>query len=330
MHLKGFLLFWLLLITPYSLASTPDNNAVNAARAQQSETIVFTKAFSGDDYGRYHIDVLREALAITRDDNITETLRPHPLELTQSRQIKLLQADKADVMWSVTSDELETSLIPVRFPLLQGFGGQRVLAIAPRRQASLPATMSIERVKQFPSVQGGDWPDYHILSAHKFNVAGAPWSSWYMAMYKMVERDMVTYFPRNIIEVHRDLAHHHSLQVVVEQNHLLSYPSYEYFFVNPSRPELAKRLKKGLLKLLATGQLKTKFEAIPEHRKAQRVLKEQNRVVHQLSNPILSYQWASPHWASTPDASYKEFSQRFSQPLSHPATTVPAPQDPYR
>lgn len=315
MQLKGFLLFGLLIIAPYCLAHTAEKSPVYPARQQPSETVVFTKAFSGDDYGKFQIAVLREALAVTRNAHEHEMVRPHPLELTQSRQIKLLQTGKADVMWSVTSDALETSLIPVRFPLLQGFSGQRILAIAPQRQSSLPATMSLAHLKQFPSVQGGDWPDYHILSAHQFNVSGAPWSSWYMTMYKMVEKGLVTYFPRNIIEVHRDFSHHASLNVVIEQNHLLSYPSYEYFFVNPERPELARRLKTGLLALLASGRLKVLFESIPEHRSAGKLLLESHRIEHQLSNPILSYEWASPQWAVTPQASHKEFSQRFSQPL---------------
>ncbi|MBD3585880.1 hypothetical protein HHX48_09050 [Salinimonas sp. HHU 13199] len=315
MPLKGFLLFGLLVLAPNCQARAVENTPVQSARQQSSDTVIFTKAFSGDDYGKYHITVLREALAISREKNNHDVLQAHPFELTQSRQIKLLQDGKADVMWSVTSDDLERSLIPVRFPLLQGSGGQRILTIAPQRQPSLPATMTLERLKQFPSVQGGDWPDYHILSAHKFNVAGAPWSSWYITMYKMVEKDMVTYFPRNIIEVHRDLAHHASLNIVIEQNHLLSYPSYEYFFVNPERPELARRLKKGLLALLASGRLQKLFESIPEHRKAQQLIMEPDRKQHQLTNPILSYEWASPRWSTTPEASHKEFSQRFSQPL---------------
>ena len=43
-------------------------------------------------------------------------------------------------------------------------------------------------------------------------------------------------FPRNIIEVHRDLERHKDKHVSLEQFHLLKYPSYEYFFVSPDNP----------------------------------------------------------------------------------------------
>lgn len=266
----------------------------------QAQPVSYTQSFSGQFYGRYQQTVLASALAITEAEYGPARLQPHPVPMTQSRQIQVVASGDADVMWTVTSDTLEQTLLPVRFPLLQGLSGERVFAIVAPRQQAFPADLTLAQLKQLTAVQGSDWPDLAIMRQNGFTVTGADWSDWYTTMYRSLSRQLVDYFPRNVIEVHRDLAQQPNRHLVIEQHHRLSYPSYEYFFVSPLRPKLQQRLELGLHRLLESGQLGHLFAAYPEHQQAM-ILINQPRVVHLLTNPGLSYRIAEPRWSQQPE-----------------------------
>ncbi len=272
-----------------------------------SETLTYTTSFAGSEYGKYHIAVLRAAIAETQDTHGEMQVRRHVLPMTQSRQVVTLLKGQGDVMWSVTSDALEQRLLPVRFPLLQGFGGYRVFVIHKNMQPFFQPTQSLAHIRNLVSVQGEDWPDFAILKDNQFKVAGSGWTNWYTTMYKSLERGMVDYFPRNIVEVHRDMEYHKNPHLVIEQNHMLVYPSYEFFFVSPARPELQKRLEEGMVRLLENGKLSELFRQNSEHRKALKLLDDSPRVIHRLDNNVLSYSLKYPNWEATPQQSLDEF-----------------------
>jgi len=271
-----------------------------------AEEYLYTQAFSDPEYGRYHIEVLHAAIRVTENDYGAVTLTPFPVPLPQNREIQTLRAGESDIMWCVTTDELESQLLPVRFPLLQGLGGHRVFVIHDNRQKDFPAQLSLARLKTMSSVQGTFWPDTQILKYNEFAVQGISWSSWFSSMYRLLEEDIVDYFPRNVVEVFRDLSYHENPKLTIEQNHLLVYPSYEYFFVNPNKPELQARLQEGLKRLLVSGELVEIFNRYPYHKQGWEMARDKKRRVHRLASNVLSYQLKHANWISHPEALISE------------------------
>ena len=149
-------------------------------------------------------------------------------------------------------------------------------------------------------VQGKDWPDLAVLQHNGFKVEGAQWSLWFHTMFTAIEKGMVDYFPRNVIEVTNDLERHKTKRIKLEDNFILRYPSYEYFFVSPHKPDLVNRIQIGLLRMLDNGELKTMFEKHENHQKAVTLATDPKRKIIELANPDLSYKFDDPFWGNTP------------------------------
>ncbi|WP_189404426.1 hypothetical protein [Alteromonas halophila] len=277
------LLFFLLAITGYV----------------QADEIVYTRAFDGSEYGYYHRDLLRHALAVTPEFGDTDVVA-HSHPMPQGRQIVTLKRNQADVMWSMTSDEREAQLIPVRLPLLKGLAGYRLLIIRKDRQTDFPASLALPGLKQKTAIQGNDWPDLIILKRQGFSVEGIDWSEWYGAMFNMVERGVVDSFPRNIIEVSRDLARYESQVLTLERYHIIRYPTYEYLFVRPSAPQLARRIAVGLSRMIKSGEMEALFMRHENHRQAMTILNDDARTIHDIANPTLSYSLDYARWDLQP------------------------------
>lgn len=281
----------------------------------QAKDYLFTQAFAGPEYGSYQIEVLQAAMRITEDDFGYAKLKPFPVPLPQNREIQSLIRGDSDVMWCVTTDELESRLLPVRFPLLQGLGGHRVFVIHSTRQSTFSPQLKLSELKKMSSVQGSYWPDTEILRHNDFAVQGIAWSSWFAAMYRMLEEDIVDYFPRNVVEVFQDLSHHESPHLAIEKNHMLIYPSYEYFFVAPDEPELQRRLQEGLKRLLLNGELAEIFSRYPAHKQGWDMVLEENRTIHTLESNVLSYRLPSANWLANPAGLISEIESLPSEPL---------------
>ncbi|QJR80262.1 transporter substrate-binding domain-containing protein [Alteromonas pelagimontana] len=275
---------------------------VFAAQSQaDTQKIVYTQGFDNEYYGSYQAAVLHAVLGATADFGAAEAV-VHPQPMTQARQILTLLNGEADVMWCVTSDEREKHLIPVRFPLIKGLAGKRVLIIKADKQKNFPSTLTLQELKRKTAVQGIGWPDLDVLSANGFTVTAADWSRWSTAMFIAVEKDMVDYFPRNVIEVFNDLELHNNKQVTLEKYHILSYPNYEYFFVSPHKPELVKRVKTGLARLVTNGELEKLFNQHKNHAQALKLVADPKRVTFKIINPHLSYELPHSDWLEDPDA----------------------------
>lgn len=273
--------------------------------AEEYEKVVYTRAFVGKAYGYYHAQVLKAALRVTPEFGMVEAV-PHPQPMPQARQILVLRKGNGDVMWAATSDRREETVLPVRFPLLMGFSGYRVLVIRQGNQQAFPRDLSLAQLKQKVAVQGNDWPDLQVLLSNGFQAKGAAWSTWFVSMFVSVQKGIVDYFPRNVIEVSKDLARHNDKNLALEQHHIVRYPNYEYFFVSPKKPELVTRLKVGLKRLLKSGELRTLFMNHENHRNALLLASDPNRVIHDITNPLTSYEIANPIWIRTPQETMKE------------------------
>ena len=83
-----------------------------------------------DEAHNYYIKVLTAALQATVTSDGPFELRANELYMVQSRAMKELSLKrKIDIYWTMSSKERESSLLPIRTPLLNGFLGYRVFMI---------------------------------------------------------------------------------------------------------------------------------------------------------------------------------------------------------
>ena len=267
----------ILLSLGYSLA-TEANNVVNLAVEQ--------RPFYKRDY--YLHELLTAALrAGNYQAEINEVLvHPH-----QQRTLLMLDAKQADLFWSMTSPEREHLAIAVPVPLFKGYIGKRALLT---KRAFVPRFKDVKTKQDlapFTAIQGHDWPDTKILAQNGLSVR--PLAN-YQAMFSLVIRGRVDYFPRSFIEVISEMEQVKSDELVIVPDLYISYPTAFYFFVSNHRPELAEVLLKGLTKMKSTGEFEQLFASYFAEDLAKLPFKEGEVIEIKLDNDYFQPQKKEP------------------------------------
>lgn len=207
------------------------------------------------------------------------------LDMTQGRSLVEMATGRGpiDLMWTVTDLQRETSgLLPVRVPIDRGLMGWRLLLVRHADLGLWRRVRSLAELSQRVGGQGHDWPDTAILRANGLQIGT---SSSYDALFRMLAAGRIDYFPRSILEVDAELAQGRHPDLAIVPGLMLLYPAAAYFFVSPSRPELAADLKAGLEAAVADGS----FQRL--HREFYGALIKAHPVspdrVIRLSNPLL-------------------------------------------
>ncbi|NYE63347.1 hypothetical protein FHW58_004577 [Duganella sp. 1224] len=257
-----------------ALAAAPAR-AATLVRYPQSEE-------EGHDSGREHypLRLLRLALARAGHDY---ALEPTAVMMRQNRALAELQAGRVvDVLWTMTSQQRERDLLPVRIPLDMGLIGWRLLLIRQRDAARFGAIRKPAALQALDALQGHDWPDTDILRANHYRVQTA---SDYAGMFKMLESGRVDYFPRAVFEVWHEAAAFAGQGLTVAPGLALHYPSAFYFFVRRANPALAAAIQGGLESMLADGSYLRVFQDYFGELTARSALA--TRRVFELRNPLL-------------------------------------------
>lgn len=234
-----------------------------------------------DSERNYFVSLLKLALDETVSDFGRYELKPVNIDMVQQRGVSMIRANKnIDVLWTVTSHEREKGMLAVHVPLLKGLMGYRVFLIRNNEQPLFDKINSLEQLKTLVAGQGEHWPDTAILQHNNLPTQVALDSS----LHEMLERGRYDYFPRAITEVMTESHHYDNL--VIEKTILLKYLSPIFYFVNKDNELLARRIEKGLLKLLENG----KFEQhLYQTRNVGQLLKRLdigNRKVFYLASPL--------------------------------------------
>jgi len=144
-------------------------------------------------------------------------------------------ASEPTVLWTMTSKERETSLLPVRIPIEKGLIGWRLPLVMQAKVDQFKGVKSLDDMKKFSAGQGHDWPDTEILRSNGMIVQGA---SSYTGLFPMLTSGRFDYFPRSISEIWGEADGHKAEQIVVDPHVILHYPAAIYFFVNKNNTKL--------------------------------------------------------------------------------------------
>ena len=275
MKAKTLILSMCLLLIAFNTAAWADTLIVRHVRGESEEDARFVNK----------IELLKLALLKTE-----KTYGPFELQKTETKMqqrralISLAQGIYLDIVWTMTSNEREKELLPIRIPLQKGLLGHRIFIINQKDQPKFDKIRNFADLQNLAAGQGHDWPDTMILRTNKLEVVTSP---TYDGLFSMLKNGRFDYFPRGVTEPWREVKTHKDLNLVVEKKILLRYRAPEYFFVNKNNKQLAKRLEEGLRMAIKDGSFDEVFNKDPDVIKVFKYANIHNRLVFDLDNPFL-------------------------------------------
>ncbi len=287
------------MITRRNVLAVAGLGVAGPVRADELDTVRHLQYATVDFQTTYIQQLL--ALALARSGR-AYVLQPVSMELVQNRALIELTGPKPpiDVFWSMTDKDRERRPLTVRIPIDRGLFGWRIALVRRSQAQRWQRLQSLPELARYDAVQMPDWPDTAILRANGLPVQT---TTYYAALFEMLVRGHVDYFPRSIMEIGDEFNAHHDLDIAIERHVLLHYPAAMYFFVSPSRPRLAADLEIGLEAMVADGELQRLFRAQFGDLLGRYELGR--RVTLELKNPLLPVQtplqrkelWWSPQEA---------------------------------
>lgn len=208
---------------------------------------VFKVSQSAHPLDEYAIGVLRVAMQFMEDGN---TLDVESVTATQQRVFEDMASGQFDIYWAATRPDLESNYSPVRFPIMKGLLGHRIMIIHPDRQVHFNRVQSLEDLQNLALGQGVGWPDVTILRSNGLNVIT---TSKYQNLFYMTDGQRFDGFPRGVLEPWTELTAHPHLDLTVEKNLVLVYTLPFYFFVRQEEPALSAQLHAALDRALEAG-----------------------------------------------------------------------------
>lgn len=204
--------------------------------------------------------------------------------LTRGRAIEQLRANREiNVIWTMTNQEREEALLPVRIPIFKGLIGVRLFLVTDEYAELMLPVSSLDELRRFNPIQGSDWADVKILQANGFDVITA---SNHRNILRLLNNDGASFFPRSIVEVWRELENEQMPATLkLEQNTAVQYPAATYFFFNKKNVVLANLVRTGFERALANGKFDTLFMRF--HADYIKRARLDQRRVYQLANPLL-------------------------------------------
>lgn len=250
-----------------------------AATAPAAEIVRFP------DYPDVNKAFFRAALQLALDKSGHDyVLAPVLPQMLQGRSIARAMGSGGDldVLWTMTTRERETLLLPVRFPVDKGLLGWRIAIVRQDKATQFAGVQTVQDLRYFTAGQEHDWPDTRVLRESGLPVMTA---GQYESLFRMLARKRFDYFPRGVAEAWAELDARPGHGLTVDRFIALHYPAAEYFFVTPRKPYLAEHIWQGLLRAQTDGSFDRLFHAHFDPI-LQRARLSERRVI-ELPNPLI-------------------------------------------
>ncbi|MGF1682621.1 hypothetical protein [Photobacterium minamisatsumaniensis] len=200
------------------------------------------------------------------------------------RAVRDLEGGRGDILWTMTSPEMEQRLIPVRIPLFKGLLGNRIPIIKKADSVAF-STLTNEQFRQLKIGQVESWPDAKILANDGLQVVT---SIEYALLYGMLNSQRFDYFTLGAAEIEAEFDRLGPDNQEIDRHILIQYHSPAYFFVSPSQPELAADITAGLETLIANGKFDEMFYNLSIFKDLHQRLKLDQRTVFYIKNNSLT------------------------------------------
>ncbi|GGA89801.1 hypothetical protein GCM10011369_34970 [Neiella marina] len=231
---------------------------------------------------KYQVELVR--FLLSKIDHDYEFVPTPAKSMVISRQISEIMSGNLSFAAISTNQQLEQDLRPIRIPVLKGMLGHRVFIIRDGDQHRFSAIDSLAELKQMMAGQGRFWGSTPI-----FESAGIPMVTppKYGSLFHMLEGGRFDYFPRAIHEPYSEVASRPDLNLVVEPNLLLVYPSATYLFTAKSNEQLAVDLEQAFNLAINDGSFDQWFYNHPLIKDALNKVRMAERTIIHIDNPTL-------------------------------------------
>ena len=202
----------------------------------------------------YYFSILKQAT--TRFSGFPETINiiQKPLS-NQGRTLKLLgEGGVYDVAWAGETEERNNQLLKVDVPLMLGGLGWRGMVVRESDKQMISDFRSVADFSKLIACQGMGWPDADILEHAGFRVIRI---AQFDNMYDLLTKGRCDFLPLSIYEGQAELeavsSHYPGLEFIYQP--IIRYRLNMYFYVTPSKPELAEALYQAMKELEESGEL---------------------------------------------------------------------------
>ncbi|QJB57161.1 transporter substrate-binding domain-containing protein [Pseudodesulfovibrio sp. zrk46] len=234
----------------------------------------------------YAYTLLENALKATIDSDGSYRITNSSYKMSRERALhELILGDSINVHVAATRAKWEVETLPVRIPIRKGVLGYRLLLVHKSKDFIFKDIQKIEQLKRLTAGLGQQWTTTAVLRKAGFYVeTGVD----YEGLFGMLNRGRFDYFPRGLNEIFREFDEYKDKypDLRIESALALYFPTPSYFFVSPRYPELADRIRRGMEKLIATGELDRMFEA--EFGSSIKKAKLDQRMLFSIENPLLT------------------------------------------
>ena len=198
--------------------------------------------------------------------------------------LKTGDVDAVNVIWTTSSKERESSLLPIRIPIRKGLLGYRIFLIKKEDQDKFTHIQTVEQLKQLKVGQGHIWNDVKVFKENDFSIVTGP---NYEGLFRMLLKGRFDYFSRGINEAPSEYESRKDMypNLAIEESILLYYPWPKYFFTSLKTPKLAQRIEQGLKMMIEDGSFEALF--LKYHKEDIDRVNLKDRKLFRISNPLL-------------------------------------------
>ncbi len=217
------------------------------------ERIIINPNISNNDIRNIYPNLLlQEALKRSEDKYEPFIIQQYPAALSRHRALAKIISGEISVYEAATIDEWEDKTIAIRIPLRKGIQGYRIFFIRKKDQHLFDKINKFDDLHKYNMGSGVQWSVTKAMRKLNIPVFG---SVEYEPLFKMLMASRFDYFPRGINEIFSEYKNrrYKLINLAIEQNIAIYIPLPTYFFVTPKEPELAKRIRNGLLEMIEDG-----------------------------------------------------------------------------
>lgn len=204
----------------------------------------------------HNSDVIQRALEITEPEYGEFDLQQVEITMSGGRMIHSgLSGKLVNTLILPGNAKWDKQHIAIRIPIRLGLLSYRLLLINKADLSKFEKINTLQEVKNLTAGLTNYWETTKIFKQDGYKVME---TGHFNGLFLMLDKHRFDYLPRSIYEIYAELdARKDRLEnVVIEPTIALNIPMLSYVYVSPSEPRIAKRIKSGLQKLIANGELK--------------------------------------------------------------------------
>lgn len=227
---------------------------MTCASSYGNQAIIINKPLGPNDPRyQYTYELMSLIVKATEAEFGPIEVRHSDIAMTRKRTLnELALGEKINVMAEAPKADWDKRLLVVPIPIRKGLQGYRLFIIHQDNRILMNGVTNFADLQKLATGSGSYWSTRKPMEQAGMKVITG---SNYQGLFTMLANKRFMTFGRGINEAYHEVAAFKDKYPVLEvdNNLLLHIPLATYFYISPNRPELAKRIEKGLLKLIDSG-----------------------------------------------------------------------------